>query len=692
MTRRVAFILAWLAGLACVCVHSSPAQTLRLGDPKPPAASEIVACHEMAAQLRREMSQLRSEMGSTDSANSTSHIVSAARVQWRAIAAELLEQPDPMGDPEIVLLGWILAERGEELDHAIQVSGDLSPGRELTAEQRAEVIWQLKRFGSSPEPQLGARPPTGLSRDQSPNRLVGIRLAIRPLIEALTDAAGAGRPASEPLASRLAAAVSIVEGDADLAPLAAVIDRYVELRAHPGWRVEADLALFARLNIIEDVKLLDDTAWMAGVWKQARSAAIAAALTRLTATDAESESTPGLDLSQTAECVRELNELLLLPPRTRPQLDAFRKVVLRWVGESASRNQSPPWSRLSESLATMHQRREHASSVSQHELRMALAALDEQSDELERMMGEFLNREAAEAAPGDPEWVTVIGQHRENVQICETLADLPGAIDYLARFDRRAASTIWPRLLPDARFASDPRARESLLVKAREIVDFHCRYSELSAESRWRVGDESLSGLVGASSERILAQLDAVRRSRAGEIINGASSSAMQSQLDAMHDLFRLVDIRQSLNSARALSSRACFPAEFVARELQRFQSTLQRLLELAPEGGVAFAQAVDATRRDAANVIILAHLAAAIDEESSESDPALEPLNAIAGTSAWSNATPDTVAVRVAQWKMLQFELAYQPGDRGSVPESLRRYAPFLAMRLAEAVWDQSR
>ncbi len=676
----------------CGLAQTAVSQTLNLGDPKPPQASEIVGCRQQAERLRRESGAMRAPASTGDDA---ARICIAARVKWREIASLLLEQSDPLENAEIVMLGWMLAEQGEELDRLIE---SLASGAELTQEQRADALWELKRFVAMPLRLREADPAARAAQPTAPVDVTEIRIAIRPLVEALTSVAGSPPLANASLTQRLAAAGSLIADDPDLVPLRATLDRFSELRTHPGWMNEAEMALSECLDLVDDVRVLDGTPWLGAVWTPFRSDQVARSIERLAASRDEVGQGAAVDLSEIAACVEAVNELLRLPPRSRPQLDPFRKVIVRWVGEALSTNQRRSWPLLAQALASMGRRCADASTVSQHELRIACNALDEQSDRLERLMAECLNRQSLASQSSDPEWATVVGQHRENVRAKQMLSELPDAIDWLAPFDRRAASSIWPRLLPDARAIDDQRSRESLLNQAAEIVAFKSQFSSLPSEAEWRRGERTVSAVVGSQRERILAQLDALRKARSGEIVASNSTAATRTQLDAMRDLFRLVEVERLLQSAGAAGASSGMlggigiPPGFMARERSRFEASLQSLLNAAPAGGVQFTRAADAARRDAASAIVLTYLVERNLTEPEGSTPTLQSLAAIARFSRRDDSAGAVSRNRLARWSVLQFEIARQSDDGGDVSADLTAYARFLTARIAEAIWAESR
>ncbi len=661
------------------------AQTLNLGDPRPPAAQEMIAGREKAQELREQANRLRAEVGVGDGSDQTLRL---AQAQWRDLAAWLLDQPDPLAQPRIVLLGWSLAQRGEDFDRAM---GQLVRGEELSAAQRDESLSELRRFAAVALPLPGGRagpqePPIPVS-----SAMAQIRAASRPLVEAFSVGTEAAAASSETLFARLARNRMLIADDPDLAPLAAALARCEELGGHAGWRTEAEWALRHHLDFIEGVRHLDDAAWLGTAWRQHRAAAVAEAIQGTTEPGGEQGNLAAQRVCRMAACVAKCNDLALLAPATRPRLDLFRDTVGRWMHAALLGEQVPPWRLLSEAFESMRRRRADQSAPAQRELRMACSALDDESDTLERMMAQWLERAEQESQRSDPEWVTVIGRHREIMLERQSLLDLPAGIDLLATFDPRASAIIWKRLLPEARAVDDPIVRQTLLAATHAIAEFKATHSDLPLEGDWVSGADWLDPLVGNQRAGVLARLDVLRRMRAAELIAGQPLPATVAELDAMRDLFRLVAIWRELQSP-ALYDEATLglPLGLARQETQRLEAALRRALDQGAGGGAPFTREVAWARQEAAGGIIVASVATPDgDGRSGQLMAALGPLLAIADSCEWGSEPGDAGGERLAQWCVLQFEVAQRnTPDSGTITPYLR----FLGGRMAEALWRQSR
>lgn len=660
--------------ITALLILSAPcrSQTLRLGDPRPPTADEMPGGREQARQLRTQADALRAQASHADDREQP---IKLAQARWREVAAWLLDQPDSLAQPRVVLLGWSLAQQEEALDRAI---AQVVQSDSLSAEQRDEALWNLRRFAASEIPS----PATQAATDDTP--AAQIRAVIRPLVEALSIA-GNGPAPDALLHDRLAVDRAFIADDPDLAPLATAIDRCEELAAHAGWRIEAQWSLRALLEFVESVRQLDKAGWLGPAWQPHRAAAIAAAIQLMTEPGDARTGRAAQRVGEMARCVAQFDDLALLAPTSRPRLDAYRSVVARWVSEPISDDHRPPWDMLSEAFEAMAQRRASPTMPTQRELRLVCAALDDQSDQLERMMARWFARETPEDHRSDPQWVTVIGQHRENTRDRQVLLDLPAAIDLLNQYDPRSSAAIWKRLLPDARAVADPIVREALLAATQSMTGLPTRHSTMPLETEWRADAPWLAPLVGTLRVGVLARLDTLRKMRAAELTAGQPLPATEAELDAMRDLFRLVVIWRQLQfpAPNDAQSVPC-PLGLATQEAQRLDSVLRRLLDQAASGSVLFTRAVDSARQDVAGAVVVAALMTSDVRAAQPSSPALGPLLAIAGSIDWERESGDVSRQRLAQWCVLQVEAA-----QGR--EEIASYLRFLCVRIADAYWAAS-
>lgn len=664
--------LAWLAlWIGVMLVGSTPclSQVLNLGDPRAPAPGELSRGRDKAHELRDQAGALRSEAADDD----TERTLKSAQAQWRDAAAWLLDQPDPLAQARVALLGWSLVQQGELLDRAIV---ELVRSESLSAEHRDDVLWNLRRFNA-------AALPTPISQDDSDAAaLAQLRAAIRPLVEALSSGPGIPAPTSESLQDRLSSDGALIIDDPDLASLQHTLSRSVELASHGGWRVEAEMALREQLEFIENVRQLDEAGWLGTAWQRQRADAIAAKIKLTTEPGGAHADQLAQRIGVMARCVAQFNDLATLPPSTRPRLDSFREILTRWVAQSPSTASTLPWDLISEAFEAMAKRRADRAAPAQRELRMVCSALDDESDHLERMMAQWFGSEVSAEGRSEPEWVTVIGQHRANHRDEQMLLDLPSAIDLLDQYDPRASAILWKRLLPDARAVADPIVRETLLAETRTITAFMTQHGELSLESDWRSGADWVEPLVGNQRAGVLARLDALRRMRAAELTAGAPLRTTELELDAMRDLFRLVAIWRQLQSPSPNDAQdAACPLGLVMEESKRLEEALGRVLDRATPGGPAFAHAVESARQDAAGAVVVASLIRSGQGATPPSSLALAPLLAISGTCEWGSESGDVSRQRLAQWCVLQFEAAQ--GNRAVAP-----YLRFLSLRIADARW----
>lgn len=649
------------------------AQVLNLGDPAPPGLGESATCRTVAGELRLRAQQLRRGIPHTTGQSAEAAALDAAagaQAQWRDLAAALLDRPDPLGESRTVLLGWRLVQVGDELDHEI-----LRRLSETWPEDEAheDAAWLLRRFAQAPLPESG-------------QGVGALSAAAMLLLEALSVEPRGGPEVAEEIESLR----MLAQNDPDFAPALVVLARVEFMSAHGGASGLIDDLLCATREIADAVKALDSTSWLAPLWPQHRAAAIAAALEEQRTPSPLPAPSPTENLRAMAKCARLLSELAQHPPSIRMRSGAFPATAQRWSEAALSGRESPPWILLHAALESAVARRAgraDRADPTQRDMRLACKALDDQSDDLERLMGEFLAGAPAQDVVSDPSWATLIGQHRANQVQRRMLAEIPTAIEAIGRLDRRATAQIWPRISPLAQSMSDPRSRNALLEMAGEIDVFARRRLALPGEDQWRSNAGWVSEIAEGHRTGILQRLDDLRLKRAEELASGASAQPSALDLAAMHDLFRLSvlwrDLKESATGATALTRDGlAWPADLPGREAAALRDSLRRAAALASSGGVQFQRAVSGARREAAGAIILAHLMREIPPRASEPRGCVAALDLVA-THCSAKRREASARGRIPQWCALQFE-ADQPGG-----DEIRTYRKFLSERIAEALWS---
>lgn len=664
--------------LACALIGALRAdgQTLNLGDPSPPRPEELVAARAVAAKLRENAGQFRER---NDRSDSTIELLTEAQARWREIAATLLDRADPLADARVVLAGWRMVEGGPDLDRAI---ASIAYGDSDDEAASAEALWQLRRFAAGEPIVLTPESPLIAGREHEP-----VVAALRPLMEAV--AVRAGNPASRDpvLQTQLDAVRAFVETEATPDGTVAELDRIEQLGERAGWVVEVSAMVEAVHGQIETVHLLDRTAWLGAGWRVGRNAAVSAILAALQRPDqAASEPVPWL--RRAADCVELVEAMLELPPAARPRLEPFRQLITRWLAEEASDGSSASWSALSEALTTVSNRRGPSGVPSQHELRQVCKALDDQSDELESILARLLGRLDAAALQNDPEWITVLGQHRTNVATRYRLAQLPDAVDDLSRLDRRAPASIWQRLAANARLLDDPRARDALLRDVERLVRFRGEHRELAMERDWSEPAPWLGAITSDQGAGVRRRLEVLRAARARELVEDSATVAIEQELDAMRDLFRLVATWRWLQEAgdEAITLFLPVPRESIASSRAKLEHSLRRAVDEAPAGGVQFIRAVEAVRREGAAALVLEQLHQAASKP--RGGEVLENLQAVILLVRDPSSEGEATRTRLEQWAVLQFEAARRAGSAGVPPRSVAVYRDFLEIRIAAAAW----
>ncbi|MCC6908694.1 MAG: hypothetical protein IT430_12180 [Phycisphaerales bacterium] len=648
------WLLLISAALAASVESITHAQTLRLGDPEAPAAAELTISRLQARRLREEAAQWRSRADSSPEPEASARL---ARAQWREVAAVLLDQPDPLASADLVLRGWAMWESADAIDQAVQAA---------------------------------AGPFASAHRPVSPAECARV---LESLIGVLTMADSGWLPAGVGAGERFAHAEAIAAGDADLASVHDELIRLRLLSEQVESRLAANAALDSCIGFVEIVEHLDQTAWIGAVWKQNRQHALAQCV-ELLVHPRDGRVQIDSRIVCIEQCVRRMDALLGLGPADRPRLDAHREALLRWMNDALLTGRERPWPLLISALDAMLSRRRQQSAPTQRELRAASAALDRQSDAIERRMGELLASGTFDGPASDPNWATLIGQHRRNTELQQVLLDLPGAVERLAEYDRRATAALWPHLLQDARQIEDPLARDRFTQAAELLVRFDTRHHDLPGEADWRSSATPISEIVGDSRRGALARLDSVRRLRAAELIAGSAESSASEELESWRDVFRLVELWRRLASSEevehALNRRgdALLPAGFVGAQRRRLESAVERALALS-QGGTSFVRAVEEARRQSAGAVIADALAQVPAGQTSDAPRALAPLLAAARSIQTSGI--DSGQRRVMQWCVLQFEVARRTDADGPAPRPAVEYAQYLGERLAHGEWTRT-
>ncbi len=649
-------LLLIAAALAASVESATHAQTLQLGDPAPPPAAQLTVCREQAQRLRVEATQRRSR---AKPARAPEASVLLAQARWREVAAGLLDQPDPLAGADLVLRGWAICESAVAIDNAVQAAADSLTGV------------------SGQEPPAASR-----------TRL------LEPLITALIQAEPDWLPPGAGAGERFARAEAMVAGDADLALLHDELIRLRDLAGRDESRLSANAALEACIGSIEIVGHLDQTPWLGTVWKQNRPQACGRMI-QLLLHPSDGGAKIDARLALIDQCVQRMEALLGLGPTVRPRLDLYREALLRWMNDALLTQRQRPWPLLIDALDAMAERRRPHEAPAQRELRAASAALDRQCDAIESRMGELLASGTFEGPASDPNWATLIGQHRRNARLQQVLFELPEAIEWLAGYDRRATAAVWPRLLHEARQFDDPAARERFFQAAEPMVWFSTHHHNLPGEEDWRTNAASISDIVGDAGRGALTRLDSVRRARAAELIAGADESATVEELDAWRDLFRLVDLRGRLGSPDEIESAinrrgdVLLPAGFVESERRRLESAIRSALSVSL-GGTTFLRAVQEALRQSAGAIIADALSKRPGAQTPGAPPALAPLLA-ASREAPGNGAIDPGDMRIMQWCGLQFEFARRSEADGPAPGDAAAYARHLGERIAQGQWRKT-
>ncbi len=662
--HRAPLSLAVMLSALCCSVQHGEAQVLNLGDPPPPILGESAACRTHARSLRAQAKAIRSQPEQGSSA--ADQCVRGAQAEWRELAAHLLDRGDPLAECEAVLSGWRLVRAAEALDADIALMAD-APG--LDAEAREDALWMLRRFAAAP-----------LTDDA----------ACSASAEILCEALAPLSPAREPALTGIAALRAKVGNDVDLNRAAQWLDRLagsIEAGGHVSPRTRLT---FDRLVVlIDQVHTIDRTTWLAGPWAPRRSAAIEQCLSEVLA--------PGggggercAAVASIAGAAERLAAHALRPAGVRLRAGEYTALVQRLAGAALDRGERAPWPLLLEALDSAAARRDAPGDATQRDLRHACKALDDQSDQLERLMAEALWRMAGADAGSDPAWATLVGGHRLNIAERRLLVSLQAGIEAIATLDRRAPALIWPRLAPLAQGADEPRRRAALMAMAREINAFAQGQLALADEEAWRDDSSWAAELAGEHRVAVVERLDSLRRQRAREIAEGAAPSGAAADLASLRDLFRLAQVWRRLAERAAPAAAAAgadgllWPEALPARRAAALRSDLQRAASLAAGGGVPFQRDVDEARRRAGDAIVLADLLrdpsrlAVIGRS-----PCLEMLEHIAHGFPKIGGR-DERRRRLMQWCILHFETEAAPG----LTSPVATYRDFLTMRLAEAIW----
>lgn len=651
------------------------AQVLNLGDPPPPALGESAACRAQSKSLRAEAQALRAQSG--HESNAAEQDVTGAQAAWRDLAANLLDRGDPLAECEVVLLGWRLARSGDALDADIASIAD-APG--LDDVVREDALWMLRRFAAAP-----------LTTD------AGCGAAAEMLCEALAPRA----PRLGPTLDDIVALRAHIGSDADLSRAAGWLDRLatsIEARGYVSPRTR--LAFDRLAALIDQVRTIDDTAWLAAQWRPRRLVVIEQCVSEVLAPGGAAGGGGERcgSVATIAGAAQRLASHGQRPPGVRLRAAEYVALVQKWAGPALDAGERAPWPLLLEAIDMAAARRDAPGDATQRDLRLACKALDDQSDHLERLMADALRRMSGADGGSDPAWATLIGGHRLNIAERRLLVDLQSCVEAVAKFDRRAPSLIWPRVGPLAQEAGDPRRRATLMAMAREISDFTRRQLTLESEGAWRDDSSWAAQLTGEHRAAVIERLGALRRQRASEIAEGAAPSGSApsgaaADLAALSDLFRLADIWHRLDGVAAQDDAAggagglLWPEALPAQRAAALRGDLQRALPLAAGGGAAFQRAVDQARRGAADALILADLLTDPTPRDAPQRPAhVAALEEIA-CGLPVRAGREDRRRRLMQWCILHLETEATAG----APLQVGIYRDLLAQRLADAIWHEA-
>jgi hypothetical protein len=655
---------------ACLSGQPSSGQVLNLGDPAPPVLGESAACRAQARMLRLEAEALRVQSLQGRAADKQSIMLGQAR--WREIAAILLERPDPMTECDEVLLGWRLVGQGKALDQDL---ASLANTDALTPATRDDSLWLLKRAAAM-----------GLSPHFTPDS---------PLVATLELLCEALAPLDAPGGSTLPGAAELrarLESDADLQSAVGWLDRLCVAYERQSWLAPSGAATLDRLAaLVDQVTMIDRAPWLSSQWGPVRSHLVQAALSEVLAARPIPSNGASYAVASIAGAVQRLVEHAQHPTRHRLRAVDYMAAVQSWTAAAAAPDSRAPWDRLYEALDSARLRRRAETDPTQRDLRLACKVLDDQSDQLERLMGEMIRRTSVDDKGSDPSWATLIGGHRANVGVRQLIVDLQASVEALATLDHRAGAQIWPRLSPLAQAVHDAGSREQLVALAGDVNEFAQQQPDFPEEAAWRAGEDWVVHIAGPHREAIVERLEALRRERAREIVEGAQPRSA-SDLAALRDLFRLAQLWRRLdaiNNAGHSQKEAGglgWPAHLPAERAAALRGDLLQAAALAVRGGVPFHRAVSGARRRAADAIILAHLASEIQpHESSGREPPGSVLEQTA-THLLRRDAPDALQHRITQWRLLQFESA-----AGAAP-TVSEYRDFLAQRIAETLWTSGR